>query len=171
MLGDRPREAQVLPQVLRRDGVRLRDSAAVDDSQNPIGQDLSAHSNQLKLTGEFGMKKYYVARLKRTWPDPLTCLAELGIDSNEAQMLVADAQINQSEQIFVPLNDGKAILLRFADGAWQEWWAIVGELFDTPEEANEFLAAVRERTVANGMEPGTWQIAKFTPNDTMRHRQ
>lgn len=109
----------------------------------------------------YGRVSFYPARFRASFPNALAALASLGVRGEWASLALANAQLEGSEAVAVPIKGGTAgadalaLILRGPGGRADVWTGIPTEARATRREA-EAVAA----DFALAM-PGRWHVVQW----------
>lgn len=104
---------------------------------------------------------FYPARFRASFPNALAALASLGVRGEWASLALANAQIEGSEAVAVPIKGGPAgadalaLILRGPGGRAEVWTGIPAEARATRREA-EAVAADFALAI-----PGRWHVVQW----------
>jgi hypothetical protein len=115
--------------------------------------------------------KYYPARLAESYSDYETALRAIGVEKDDAEKFIANAQIEQSQSIFVRINGDKGVTLtKSMDGTVQVWQACINELFESPNKAKELATQIDQALKGGPAAGSTWAVFEWTePPSRKRH--
>lgn len=120
------------------------------------------HSSPPKDTRRAGKRlSFYPARYRASFSDTLAALASFGLHGDRAALYLANAEIEGSEAVAVPIKGGPAgadalaLILRGPGGRADVWTGIPAEARATRQEA-EAVAADFALAI-----PGRWHVVQW----------
>jgi hypothetical protein len=123
---------------------------------------MEVHSSPPKDTPRAeGRVSYYPARFRASFPDALAALASLGVRGERAALYLANADIERSEAVALPIAGGPpgaealALIVRGPGGRADVWTGIPAQARATRREA-EAVAADFALAI-----PGCWHVMQW----------